>query len=159
MSYDLLIIPNSDDLSIESVSKGLDQIEHGESYPFGEPTKELEACAREIWEHYPPLSELADDEMDKAIWSCDHDTVDGYMYMTMFLSIETSTLNTIVEIARKHGLVVFDPQLSTFPDTYTEDTMSVKDTESVKQQIEEQLCGFLNDFIKDFKNNGNTPSE
>jgi len=148
MSYDLVILTPSTGLTPASIADGFERMDNGEAYPFGEPTKELEACACEIWEHYPPLHALTDDEIEKSIWSCDHDTIDGFIHMAMRWSVEPSTLNTITKIARKHGLVVFNPQLNDFPDTYTPDSMSIKDIKSVKDQIEQQLGGFLKNLVK-----------
>lgn len=151
-----MILPKIDGLTAESIAIGFDRFEKGDPYPFGEPSKELEACAREIWDQYPPLNELTDDQIEESVWSCDHDTLNGFIHMAMFLRVQPSTLNFITNVAHKHGLAVFDPQFNSFQDTYNSYTFNTNLVPSVILQI----ASFLNNLFKiKSKHNEGNPTE
>ncbi len=110
MSFDLQIIPARPGLTPDSVNAALERMEEGEAYPFGEPTETLRACLAEIFAHFPPMSDLPEEQIDSAIWSVDPHWVDGFLSLCMRWSTTPEQINAIIAIAHKHGLAVHDPQ-------------------------------------------------
>ena len=82
--------------------------EAGESYPFGEPTEQLQRCRDELISKYPPLEEIADD--DNSIWSVTPECISGYIGLNMSFDTSVEDLEWIISTAHRYGFAVFDPQ-------------------------------------------------
>lgn len=110
MSFDLQIVPARPGLTSDAVNAALERMDKGEACPFGEPTEALRACLAEIFTHYPPMSDLPEEQLDSAIWSVDPQWVDGFLSLCMRWSTTPEQINGIIAIAHKHGLAVHNPQ-------------------------------------------------
>jgi hypothetical protein len=127
MPYDLYILQSNACQTADDVIRGLDRLDGGVPYPFGEPTPELERCAREILAEYPSIQTLEmEDRLDESIWNADFDTVDGFLHLVLGLSTDTQILDDISRIARTSGFVVFDPQLNQFREQPSTNTVTTR---------------------------------
>lgn len=70
----------------------------------------VDAFYAELIERYPEPSELPDDRVDDSPWSCDLDRSPGAVVLASVWSRAEEAERAIHELAKKHGLAVFDPQ-------------------------------------------------
>jgi len=102
-----------DGISIDLINQYMDRIEKGEPSPFGEPQEDLLGFAKDIWEKYPALDSIEDDNdprLKNSPWSCDFSTVDGYVYMCCRWGTSEDFIEDLNSLVNKHKLFLYDPQ-------------------------------------------------
>ncbi len=88
------------------------------------PHPAVDAFYAELTAKHPELAHVPEDRVDDrdlCPWSCDIDRSPGHLVMCSVWSKAESTGRTVHELARKHGLAVYDPQSDriTYPDGST----------------------------------------
>ena len=121
MSCDYFICSCFDGVNKDLITQYMDRIRgKGEPLSLGEPQKDLLDFANELWELYPSLESITEDNMDAmnaSPWSEDFDTADGYIYMCCKWSIEVEFLENLDGLVNKHQLCLYDPQNDELYDT------------------------------------------
>ena len=83
--------------------------------PYIEPSPKISEFVKELTAIHPQIDDTPEDQLDDCRWSIAFDLSEGHVLMPMRSSSAkgVDALNTIIELAKKHGLVCFDPQGST----------------------------------------------
>jgi hypothetical protein len=103
--------------------------ENGDESAF-EPSADLTAVADELTRRFPNAFEGLTDDPTAG-------TIDRVLILSMSWSVSDEVLNAVVELARKHELVLYDPQ---GPDITLPTTTDPVDTEPTPT---EKLVGYL----------------
>jgi hypothetical protein len=105
MSFDLAFWRSSDDDSAPAEIYG--QITDEITGVVTPAPEQLEALVAEITATYP---QITPDNMDESPWASEFDRTDEYLLVAMSGSRSEEVASFLVPLARKHGLVVYDPQ-------------------------------------------------
>ena len=116
MSYDLSFFYSADPMTAEKAARRyialcerpLDTLSSLED--LVEPHPSVAAFAAEMTALYPPFSSLSDDVIDLSPWSCDPDISEGHVIVSLCWSRFRQVAQTLMEMAWRHGLVVYSPQ-------------------------------------------------
>lgn len=123
MSCDFFICSCFQGVNKEIIYGFLDRIGgEGEPLSLGEPQQDLLDFAREIWELYPPLESISEEDMtalNDCPWAIDFDTIDGYIYMCCKWSAldDEEFVGNLNDLVNKHQLCLYDPQNDELYDT------------------------------------------
>jgi len=75
-----------------------------------EPDDRVLALHRELIDRYPPLETLGDTELESSPWTMSPDATDRRVVLCMSWSTAAEASPFVLELAKQHGLVCFDPQ-------------------------------------------------
>jgi hypothetical protein len=70
----------------------------------------VDRFAREIRQRWPDIDDLPEDEVDASPWSVGFDVSPAHMIVSFVWSTADEAVPAFIEMARRHGLYVFDPQ-------------------------------------------------
>ncbi|MFJ9389176.1 hypothetical protein ACIRON_10185 [Nocardioides sp. NPDC101246] len=114
MSLDLMVFANDGPASIADAERLLDLEADGEEWhepPEDEVDPRVRAFLRDIFASYPPLESLSDDELGSSVWSVTPGPDTRLStYLCMSFASPPGVVNLIARLARRHGLVLYDPQ-------------------------------------------------
>jgi hypothetical protein len=80
--------------------------------PQPDARERISAFLAELTQYYPPPSSLPGDQTERNIWSCDFETSDIHVLLSIRPScvmVPNGPLRLIQDLAAKHELVLFDP--------------------------------------------------
>lgn len=80
-----------------------------------EPNPAIENFYKELSEKHPEIDDIPEEEIDNTDlcpWSIAHDKSPGHMIMCCVWSKADYVYQLVINLAKKHGLAVFDPQSS-----------------------------------------------
>jgi hypothetical protein len=82
--------------------------------PYIEPHPSVSAFLKELTEAYPQIDDYDEDseEYDDCPWSCSFDVSEWHIIMPTSSSCDNDVFDLIIALAKKHRLVLFDPQSS-----------------------------------------------
>lgn len=115
MSYDVAVwdgdAPANDEHAVRVNEELWARYEEGAE----EPSPRILAFLRELTARYPDLEDLPENEIEDSPWSVSptDDAVGVYSYLCLVYSKIEEALPFIVQTAKRHGLVCFDPQQET----------------------------------------------
>jgi hypothetical protein len=120
MSFDLAVWYPHQQLSAEAALRVYQNLCEGNLSDL-EPHPAIDAFYGELTAKHPDLDDIPEDQIDDhdlCPWSIAHDRSDRHMIICSVWSRAAYVHEFIRELARKHGLIVFDPQESaiTYPD-------------------------------------------
>ena len=76
----------------------------------GEPAPGIAAFVTDLTDRYPRLESLPEEDRTESPWSGDFDVSDRQVVIAMGGSQCADAVDSIMELAEKHGLVCFDPK-------------------------------------------------
>jgi hypothetical protein len=115
MSFDLAVWHSDTPLSANEAQSLYLKLCNQEWIPT-EENAAVEAFYQELCRTYPEIDTLPEDQVDDCPWSCAHDRSGLHIIMSMSWGKRTDKVALlIIELARRNGLVCFDPQ---GPDVY-----------------------------------------
>jgi hypothetical protein len=116
MSFDLYVWREVQPITAERASRVHGQLAGGHT-DLVEPDPRVDAFYRELIARFPPLEDLSDEELDSSPWSVSPGDAGRYPGMPLRYvgaSIRWSRAQDVsahmVHLAKRHGLVCFDPQ-------------------------------------------------
>jgi hypothetical protein len=120
MSFDLAVWYPHEKLSAEAALRVYQNLCEGDVSGL-KPHPAIEAFYEELTAKHPEIDDVPEDEIDNhdlCPWSIQHDRSDRHLIMCSVWSQAAYVEEMIHQLARKHGLVVFDPQSTTiaYPD-------------------------------------------
>lgn len=88
------------------------------------PHPSIDSFYKEITSRHPEIDDVPDDDIDDldlCPWSIAFDRSDGHLLMSCVWSKAEYVESLIKDLAKKHGLAVYDPQTETitYPDNQT----------------------------------------
>ncbi|MBL4809147.1 MAG: hypothetical protein JKY43_03695 [Phycisphaerales bacterium] len=111
-------------MTIDDVHAAFDKEELGEENVFGPPTAEMKACASEIFEYFPPLDDIPEEE--DSIYTIDPRPIEGYIGLCLSWSTPKKSLDKLLRITHKHGFAMYNPQ---------DDQLIIPDTKDTKDTL------------------------
>jgi hypothetical protein len=111
MSFDLCILASKQE-SYEEALRIYHQLCDGE-VPDAEPNAPLEQFSDQLSTVYPELGTLDENEIDDSPWSCDHDRSNVHLIVCIRWDRHAEVSPLILELAKRHQLVVLNPQSRT----------------------------------------------
>lgn len=111
MSFDLGVFytkrPHSDEDAGERYAAYCDG---GDLAPWIEPSPKVAKFLKDLTGSYPQIDDVKKKAIDDCPWSCAFDVSKGHVLMPMVWSRADEMAPIIVKLAKKHGLVCFNPQ-------------------------------------------------
>ncbi|NBO19033.1 MAG: hypothetical protein EBV03_07395 [Proteobacteria bacterium] len=111
MSFDLCVFytvkPHT---NAEALKRYIAYCEEGDLKPYIEPSPKISEFVKELTALHPQIDDTPEDGLDECPWSIAFDLSEGHVIMPMVWSKADETQKIIVELAKKHDLVCFDPQ-------------------------------------------------
>ena len=111
MSFDLCVFytvkPHTD---AEALKRYIAYCEESDLTPYIEPSPKISEFVKELTTRHPQIDDALEDELDECPWSIAFDLSEGHVIMPMVWSKADETPKIIVDLAKKHDLVCFDPQ-------------------------------------------------
>jgi len=114
MSYDLAVWYPSRLLSDEEALKQYQEL-CNEIIGDLEPHTSIDAFYLELSSVHPEIDDVPEDKIgdfDFSPWSVEHDRSDRHILMSCVWSRSDYVYDFVLKLAKKHGLAVFDPQLT-----------------------------------------------
>lgn len=104
-----------------------------------QPHPAVDAFYEELTSRYPEIDTVPDDRIDDhdyCPWSCALDRSPGHVIMPCVWSQAANVEELVYDLARKHGLAVYDPQSDyiTYPDGDSEVVASSRTRSSARQR-------------------------
>ena len=126
MSFDLTIWYPHQQLSAASALRVYENLCEGNLSDL-EPHPAIDAFYEELTARHPEIDDIPEDKIedhDLCPWSIEHDRSDRHMIICSVWSKADYVHELIHQLARKHSLVVFDPQSTTI--TYPDGSQGAK---------------------------------
>ena len=109
MSYSVWVFKAPIPASEESFLEMLDRFDAGDVGVF-DASPDVVAFLAELLKRHPPLEDLPEDQIDESVWSMTPEGSDRLLTLSCVWSEAERMAEEIVELARKHGLALMDPQ-------------------------------------------------
>ena len=113
MSFDLMVWDSTSPVTLDHARRTLDQIGDGD-YSSLTDRENFRAFMTELTERYPPLESLTESTFDESPWTSGLVVRPGYVEMSLAWSKVETVAPCILELSRKHGLYLYDPQEDEF---------------------------------------------
>jgi hypothetical protein len=112
MSFDLAVFYTTTPLTdADALKRYIGLCDANEVSKHIEPSPKVAAFVKDLTDRYPQIDDLPQDDFDDDCpWSIGFDLSEGHVIMCMIAGISDEVLDTIIELAKKHGLVCFCPQ-------------------------------------------------
>ncbi len=111
MSFDLAVWHSSKSWTTEEVAERYVALCAGKNIiKLIEPHKKVSKFVAELTAIYPQIDDVAEDKVDDCPWNCAFDVSAGHCIMSMSFSRADEVAPIIIRLARKYGLICYDPQ-------------------------------------------------
>ena len=81
-----------------------------EDYSVVKPHEAVALFLQDLTQHYPPIDNLSEEEVDESPWSCAWDVSPGSVIVCMTWPSGRALAPFFIQMANRHNLVCYDPQ-------------------------------------------------
>lgn len=111
MSFDLYLWREPSPITAARAAAVLDRLAEGDDEAVRPDARNL-AFHADLLERFPALETLSDAGMEASPWNMSPDATDRRVILCMAWSTAAKTSAVVLDLARRHGLVCYDPQSS-----------------------------------------------